>query len=231
MHSSSRFIEIDLMRSLAICMMVVYHTVYNLHFFHGFSLDPLSTGWWLFARTTAVLFLLLVGISFEIAKQRGKKRQWKRIGIISLCALSISVATYIWDPFTYIRFGILHCIAVSLILLMVLPSGKVKRAIILFAVIGLGQLLIFVRISSELLLPLGVRSSLFVSLDYFPLFPWFGVILLGTLIAKKLAVHMHTYEEKNTRLISILSIPGKHALPIYMLHQPLIIGMLELSLQ
>ena len=212
-------------------MMVVYHFVFDLHNFYGYAINPISTGWWLFARSTAILFLLLVGISFELSKHRGVQRRWKRIGIVALCALIITVATYIWDPVTYIRFGILHCIAVSLALLTVLPKNNTLRFAIAIVVIGMGQLLLpSMRVAHELLLPVGIRPFIFPTLDYFPLLPWFGVVVLGTLIAKRLTVHMHTYEQANSRVVEILALPGRHALLLYMLHQPLILLLLQIAL-
>ncbi|HLD32076.1 MAG TPA: heparan-alpha-glucosaminide N-acetyltransferase [Candidatus Peribacteraceae bacterium] len=230
MHPSSRFVEIDLLRSLAICMMVLYHTVYDLHHFLHYSIDPLSTGWWLFARMTAILFLLLVGCSFELSAAQGRNKRWKRIGTIVLCALLITGVTYYWDPTTYIRFGILHCIAASLILLTILPQGRIFRMLAAAIILGIGQATPFLHVTNEFFLPLGITPKEFSTLDYFPLFPWFGIVLMGTLIVHLLLPAMHTYAQEHRRTVYLATLPGRHALLLYMLHQPLLIGILSATL-
>lgn len=212
-------------------MMVLYHIVFDLHEFHNVHPDPMSTGWRLFALLTATLFLLLVGTSFELSKHRGMARKWKRIGTIAFYALIITGMTYVWDPFTYIRFGILHCIAVSIILLTIIPQNKVIRIGIILAAIGMGQVVPFMRATHGFFIPLGIRPNAFITLDYFPLLPWFGVVLIGALITHQLTRHMHTYTQINGRTVHVLAFPGRHALLLYVLHQPIIIGILHITLK
>ena len=72
--SSKRFWEIDVLRGIAIIMMVVYHLSYDLYFLAGAPIKINSLSWTLFQRTTASLFLLLVGISLTISYSRAKEK-------------------------------------------------------------------------------------------------------------------------------------------------------------
>ena len=64
---SLRYRELDLLRTLAIVMMVIYHVAYDLQQFYGFRLGLFESNvWYLLRQSTATLFLLLVGISFAI---------------------------------------------------------------------------------------------------------------------------------------------------------------------
>src|SRR3989338_5421643 len=121
-----RFLEIDLLRTVAILMMIVYHICFDLAFFYDFPIDPLS-GWLLvLQRSTAILFLLLVGISFSVSFGRMRNRNagypelfrkyfQNGIGLI-LIGEVISIVTWFAVGDLYVRFGILHLIGASLIL-------------------------------------------------------------------------------------------------------------------
>ena len=62
----ARFWEVDAARGVAIIMMVVYHTTYDLDALGGYDIDATSGNWALFADVTAGLFLFLVGVSLAI---------------------------------------------------------------------------------------------------------------------------------------------------------------------
>ncbi|MBU2214060.1 DUF1624 domain-containing protein [Patescibacteria group bacterium] len=224
----SRFIEIDLLRTLAIVMMVIYHTGYDLAFFHGFDFNPLTGGWKLLARSTATLFLLLVGISFVISWERNPRftKILKRGLTILAFGMLITFVTYFWAPETYIRFGILHMIGVSM---MLLPFFRKMREF--NALIGLVILLStatilnskFLILNSELFLPFGITPPNFLSLDYYPLLPWFGVVLIGLALGDFFYIRSKRIPKPTNRILKLLSFPGKHALIIYLIHQPIII--------
>lgn len=223
-NASLRYSEIDLLRTLAIGMMALYHLAFDLEYYYGIPLlTKAGTSGWVFARSTAILFLLLAGASMGISRSKGSARRWKRIAVIALCAFGISVATYIWDTETYVRFGILHCIAGSLALLMVLPPSKMIRGILAISIIGIGNLSSTLTAPTELFIPLGLQPKGFTTLDYFPLFPWSGVVLIGSLLVSPLLQKMHTYTPAKRTPVSLLALPGRHALFLYIVHQPLLL--------
>jgi uncharacterized membrane protein len=74
MKTPSRFPEIDLTRGIAILMMVIFHTVFDITFF-GIAPVNVATGFWRwFAMATASLFLLVVGISLVVSHARSAEK-------------------------------------------------------------------------------------------------------------------------------------------------------------
>jgi uncharacterized membrane protein len=233
-----RYPEVDLLRTLAIAGMVIYHTAYDLVEFYGWHMDPIHGGWWLLARTTAILFLLVSGASNTIANARlrntsGTKAMWrrtiKRSLQIAAAAVLVTLVTYMFDPQTYIRFGILHCIALSVFLLPLFQKFRQWNLLLGTAIIVLGNAIIGMTINTALLLPLGILPLHFSSIDYFPLLPWFGVVLMGSAVAD------YIYRRKEfcgihlpSTLSSIFSAVSRWSLIIYLVHQPVILVILAM---
>lgn len=233
-HRHHRHIELDLLRTLAVFGMVLYHAAYDLRMFYGWDIDAFSGGWWLLARGTANLFLLLVGASFALSWDRTIadqtfSRAWRKYlrrgAMVFACGVSISVATYLFDPATYVRFGILHLIGVGIALLPLFARFRAWNLVIGGAAIAAGFTVREWDTQTSLLLPLGITPSGFTSIDYFPLLPWFGVVLIG--YALGYAVYVHRHFKSPLRCTSVLcqslTWPGRHALPIYFLHQPVLL--------
>jgi uncharacterized membrane protein len=130
-------------------------------------------------------------------------------------------------------FGVLHCIGLSIILAYPLIRFRFPALVlgILCIIVGL-VLLTTVTVDYPWLLWLGVVPMNFVTLDYFPLLPWFGVVLIGIFLGNSLY-------KNNTRTLPLndyskfsaicgLCFLGRHSLIIYLLHQLVIIGLLYL---
>jgi len=237
MNHHERYDEIDLLRTLAVLGMIVYHFVYDLWSFTETAIDPFSGAWLVLARATAILFLLLVGMSFAISWDRAKarglhgwalyKKYLKRgIGVL-LCGLLISVATYLMDAETYVRFGILQLIGTSILLLPLLTRFREWNAAIGAAIIVVGMFL--GQPGHWLLLPFNFFPADFRSVDYFPLLPWFGVVLLG--YAAGHALYVRGLLTGHLSLPAWLTLPGRFALWIYLLHQPILLGILTLAVR
>jgi uncharacterized membrane protein len=217
--------------------MVIYHMMYDLWAFYDWRIDPVAGGWWLFARATATLFLLLVGVSFAVSWHRAmsssagaQKARWKYLRrgmMIFLCGMLVSIVTYLFDPSTYVRFGILHCIGVSIALLPLFTKLREWSAFAGIAMIAGGW--VQARTASTfLLLPLGITPIGFMSVDYFPLLPWFGVVLIGYAIGHVVYVcrNFRSALSYKTPLCRWFTLPSRYALPIYLLHQPVLLLLL-----
>ncbi len=86
------------------------------------------------------------------------------------------------------------------------------------------------RIDEPWLLWLGVRAPVGYMLDYRPMMPWFGVVLLGVVAGSAL------YSDGERRFPWPVQIPfapvrqlatvGRYSLAIYLLHQPLLLAVL-----
>jgi len=60
-NSAGRFAELDAARGIAILMMIVFHTVFDLYFFNIYPVNVSGGFWRYFAFSTASLFLLVAG--------------------------------------------------------------------------------------------------------------------------------------------------------------------------
>lgn len=240
--TANRYIEIDLLRTLALAAMILYHTLFDLAFLYGFDINVSDGGWKIFARVTAILFLLLVGMSAALSYARLEKlpkaAQWKRhlrrFMTIGAAAMAVTAGTYVLIPDDYVRFGILHLIAVSALLLPLFAPLKKYAAVAGIVCLMLGPIVESVFMSTPLLLPFGIRTLTYATVDHFPLFPWFGVILIGY------ALGMHQYAKRSENIaaslepktynLETLAWPGRHSLLIYLLHQPIVLLILWLIL-
>ena len=247
MNSASRLGEIDSVRGIAILMMIVFHTVFDLSFFAIYPVDVATGFWRYFAYATASLFLLIVGISLVVSHARAsarlsgfplaKKFILRGAGIFSL-GLLVTLATWLYIPTGFILFGILHLIGVSVMLSPLffrlkkynLLAGLACIAIGLFVIPSINPVTIpLPDIAALLLLPLGLHSAAFWSVDYTPLFPWFGMVLAGLGIGEYLygnGVRHFTMPRLPDYFIQPLSFLGRHSLLVYLVHQPVIILLL-----
>jgi uncharacterized membrane protein len=242
-HFETRFWEIDLMRGLAIVLMVVFHLLYDLNYFLGYGFD-LNSGLWMYVgRSAAILFILLSGISLSLSYSRNVKMQntgqnlylkyLKRGCRIFSWGILITFMTWLFLRKGVIVFGILHFIGVSIILAYpFLRFRNINNLLIGVVIILLGLYLGNFTVDSSWLLWLGLRPHEFYTLDYFPVFPWLGVTLIGISTGNFL---YHDYTRRfNIREISgylpvrLGCMLGKRSLFIYLIHQPVLIGLLYL---
>ncbi|MCC7572233.1 MAG: DUF1624 domain-containing protein [Candidatus Methanofastidiosum sp.] len=238
-NSPVRFWEIDVLRGIAIIMMVLYHLSYDLYFLGDFPIKIYSLSWTLFQRTTASLFLLLVGVSLTISysKIKGKyskkvifQRNLKRGLKIFLWGVLITLFTFVFLGNGIILFGILHLIGVSIIISYPLLDYKYKNLGLGLIIIMLGLYLGKFTFDTPYLLWLGFEPQSFFSFDYFPLLPWYGIVLigifLGNLAYSNSKRRFNIPDFSNNLITRLLSFLGKHSLKIYLIHQPIIILLL-----
>jgi uncharacterized membrane protein len=237
MDPGTRFFEIDTTRGIAIVMMIVFHTVFDLSFFH-IAPVTVATGFWrYFAMATASLFLLVAGISLVVSRARSlqkltgfalaRKFLVRGAGIFAL-GLLVTLATWLYLHEGFIVFGILHLIGVSVMLsVLFFRFGKVN---ILWGLLCIAGGFFIRNITGPVwLLPLGIMPASFASVDYTPLIPWFGMVLIGMGIGETLysgGVRRFPAPRIPGRLVSPLMFLGRHSLIIYLVHQPVIILLL-----
>lgn len=235
--SETRIAAVDAARGLALLAMAIYHFTWDLEFFGYVERGMTTTGGWrLFARAIAGSFLFLVGFSLVLA--HGKIIRWrsfaKRIAMIGGAALAITVVTRIATPDRYIFFGILHCITISSVVgLAFLRIPALATALAGVAVILFAPTLTSPWFDHPALLWLGLSAGPVRSNDYVPLVPWLGWVLLG-MAAARVAMRTHIL----ARLASLyrgadpigsgLMFAGRHSLATYLIHQPVLIGMIYL---
>jgi len=227
----TRIRAIDALRGAAICMMIVYHAAFDLNWFHIISADFNHDRFWLSFRDLIVSsFLLLVGVSLVLASRAGisPKRFWNRIALVGACAILVTVGSYVTFPKTFITFGILHCIVVSSILGW--PLVRFPRAALM---VGVVVIVAGVAIGVPLFdLPLlnwvGLMTHKPPTEDYVPLLPWLGVVLVGISIGWWLLERrMHDLRQISRASPKWLTWLGRHSLLVYMIHQPIMMGLLR----
>ncbi len=237
MDPISRYREIDRVRGIAILMMVLFHTLFDISFFGMYPVDVSQGFWRYFAFATASLFLVVVGISLTISRSRIPPQVspfqvcvkfLKRGLVIFLLGLLITLCTWLYLHEGFIVFGILHLIGVSVILSPLFFRFKKRNIVVGVLCILTGYILSSIH-GPLWLLPFGIHPADFWSVDYEPLFPWFGVVLIG------MGLGAYLYPD-GVRVFSPLQVPeiitwplaflGRHSLLIYLVHQPVIILLL-----
>ncbi len=241
-QKSGRLWEIDSLRGIAICMMIVYHLFFDLNYFRFYLIDLYSMPVLLFLYPIGTLFLLLVGISLTLSYSRAKNtltptqlrmKFLKRGSMVFGLGLLITLVTWVYPHNGFIVFGVLHCIGLSILLAYPLLRFRNLALVlgILCVIIGV-VLQITVAVDFPWLLWLGIVPTQFYTLDYFPLLPWFGVVLIGVFIGNSLYTNKkRTYQLKdNSHSIpaKVLCFLGRYSLIIYLLHQIIIVGLLYL---
>ena len=142
----------------------------------------------------------------------------------------ISLVTYIYIPERYVIFGVLHLIGISIIISIPFISYKKINIILGLIIISLGIYLKTLKFDFNILIPLGFTPYGFYTVDYFPILPWFGVVLIGIAIGNYIYPNTKRIfslkDYSNTTIVKTLCFLGRNSLIIYFLHQPILIGLL-----
>ena len=238
-----RLWEIDFLRGIAVVMMIVFHFFYDLNFFNIYEIDLHSGPFPLFLYPIGTTFLLLVGISLSLSYSRIKDNENRkqlqlkfilRGSKIFGLGLLITLVTWIYLQDGFVVFGILHCIGLSIIIAYPFLQFKIRNLIIGVLLVSVGVYLKTLTFDFGWLLWLGFRPSQFYTVDYFPILPWFGVVLIGIFIGNTLyPAHKRRFKLKDIsqiRFVKLFCFLGRHSLIIYCLHQPIIILLIHLFL-
>ena len=233
---SDRFIELDVLRGFAIASMISLHFLWDLDYY---GIMSLNYGIYQISTVIAPIFFILVGICLVISSERKKAEYLVIHGLrIFLLGMILTAVTSFLLPERPIIFGVLHCIGLSIILCI--PFLRFKSYNILFAalviLIGfqMGQYAIENPSVFHLILGLHQANVWNYTIDYFPLFPWFGAILfgisIGNLLYKDNKRRFHLPDISRYKSVTALSWMGQNSLVIYLVHHPIIIGALLLFL-
>lgn len=228
---SHRIASLDTLRGVAIVAMIIYHFCFDLRYFDLTRWDFEHDMRWLAVRSAILAsFLLIAGISAVLANRQPKPwAHWlTHIGVIAAAALLATAGSYLLFPQSFIWFGVLHAIAVSLFLARPLLGRPVVSAIVGAAIIASGIAFTDPAFDSRLLGWIGFMTAKPITEDYVPLFPWMGVVLVGVAVGHAL-VRMHFRPiAPLARLPKVLALLGRHSLLVYLVHQPLMMGALWL---
>ena len=213
--------------------MAIYHFTWDLEHFSYVEHGLTGTGGWrIFARIIASSFLFLVGVSLVLA--HGRQIRWRpfliRLGQVASGALAVTIVTLFATPNSFVYFGILqNIVAASLLGLLFLRLPWGLTALTAIVAVALPQ-----YVSSPLLDPkwlnwIGLFQTPPISNDFVPIFPFFGAVLAG-IAASRLCLDQRVFDRLralNDRLQRLrpLAILGRHSLLFYLLHQPMLFGL------
>jgi uncharacterized membrane protein len=241
--AAARHDRLDALRALALLWMTGYHFAFDLnHFGHirqNFYQDPV----WTWQRTAIVsLFLLCAGAGQALAVQAGQRwprfaRRWAQV---AGCALLVSLGSWWMFPKSWISFGVLHGMALMLLLTRALLRRGALRGrwpwlggLLLIAAAPLagawlrqaGPPALAQALDGRWLNGLGIVTRKPITEDYVPLLPWLGVMWLGVGAAQWAPLRAWLARPAGAALRALAPL-GRWSLSYYMLHQPVLIGLL-----
>lgn len=234
-----RFWEIDSLRGVALLGMLLSNLITDLNYFQFLEIDMSSGFWWWFARIVAGTFIFLVGVSLTLSYSRAKEKisekeiflKYVKRGLkIFSWGLAITLVTWIFIPQDFVVFGVLHLIGAAIIISYPFLNKRIYSLIYGIFIMLFGFWLATFTFDFNFLSWLGFIPENFHTVDYFPLFPWFGVVLIGIYFGNR-------FYENHKRKFAVpkweksipvkgLSFLGKHSLKIYLIHQPVILTIL-----
>ena len=214
-----RIWELDALRGICILGMLVFHLLYDITELYALTDWRLPNWLTAIADMGGGVFILLSGLCVTLGSHPVKRG----LTVFS-CGMVCSLVTWFFG--IPIRFGILHCLGLCMLLWPMcrrLPTW----ALILFGllILAMGWYIHSFNVMTELsfLYPLGIVYPGFSSGDYYPLIPCLGWFLLGAVLGR-------TLYRKQTSLLPgrapFLAFCGRHSLIIYLVHQPLFMGLL-----
>jgi len=235
-----RFWEVDAARGVAIIMMIVYHSTYDLDTLGGYDIQSTSGHWALFADLTAGLFLFLVGVSLAVSRARTSMTGWKLFGkylargLRILAYGMILTVVFLVLGMGVVAFGILQLIGVSIILAYPFLGLRSTNLVLGALIFAAGQYVLAQDLYSQSfwLLPFGVVPEGVVMPDYRPLLPWFGVVLIGLFFGNVVygdGRRPAVLKDKAPVLARPLLPLGRYSLFVYLIHQPIIVALLVAS--
>ena len=233
MKKNDRIWELDALRGVCILCVIAVHLIYDLGFFIG--LDLHLPAWYVFIQQYGgVIFVILSGCCATLGS-----RSFRRGVLVFGCGMLITLVTFgmyrmgMAASDVVVKFGVLHLLGVCMMLYPLLKKlPTTALSVLAAAIVAIGYAIQGMRFSVRWLFPLGFVYPGFTSSDFFPLLPQLGWFLLGIVIGRAL------YHEKRTLLpgtaqdfflFRFFQWCGRQSLWIYLLHQPVVYGLIELA--
>ena len=222
-----RYEEIDVLKGIAVICMVIFHFFYfpNQYGFKEIEYDTtlLKT----IAKIAQIIFITCVGINLTFAKNKTKDPSvhLRRIGKIAFFALLMSLFTYFVFKERFVKFGILHFVAFSSLLLFTfvddLQAMKIITAILItLYILNTIHPQLFRQIPQPYAFVAGFYNDRYSAVDHFPILPWILLICLGSFIGHYLLNNdVNTPKPlTNNPISNTLQSIGKRSLEIYAVH-------------
>ena len=230
---------VDCARGVALIGMALYHLSWDLADYRMVSPTlPFSPPMRLFSHAVACAFLALVGVSLALAHRDRVNLPafWRRLAVVGGAAALVTGASLVFAPGEGIWFGILHCIAVASLLALPFIEARAFASLLAGAIaIAIPFFVQSTLFDPPALMWLGLGVALPNTLDWRPLMPWGGVVLLGLGLARLPGVSAPLMSPSRWRATSsparAVCFAGRHSLPIYLVHQPILMGLVAVVAQ
>jgi uncharacterized membrane protein len=215
--------------------MLGYHFLYDVNVIYGrepdWYLRPEARVW---QQGICCCFILIAGFSFHF----GKKRNLRRGIFLNACGLLITVVTLLVLPSEAVRFGILSFMGCAVLLTIPLERGLERLPPLVGIPLCFGLFLLLRHVDAGFLgpfrlpqslyrfrplAPLGFPDPLFRSSDYFPMLPWYFLFLCGWFLGKLFRENKGWQTAASVK-IPLLSALGRKTIWVYLLHQPVLMG-------
>lgn len=234
---------LDILRGFAVLWMTAFHFAFDLSHFGFIQQDFYRDPVWTVQRTCILsLFLFSAGFGQAMAVQAGQnwRRFWRRWIQIALCAVTVSAGSALMFPDSWIYFGVLHGMAAMLIVCRVTASwgqwlwlagaGAVMAA---WVAPQLHALHPFASaLDTRALNWIGLISHKPVTEDYVPILPWLGIMWWG--MASGQFASERGWINRPTQVPTLIAAGpqlawvGRWSLTWYMVHQPILVGVLTI---
>jgi len=224
--------------------MICFHFLYDLNFF-GIITVSLYTGIFFYlAYGTASLFILLFGVSLTLKYQHLQSKSTTKNPLplifiyrgvkIFFLGLIITFVTYLLIPDRFIIFGILHFIGIALLISYPFLRHVKENIVLGVIIIIFGWVIRQIGVDFSWGLPIGFIPYGFSTVDYFPLFPWFGVVLLGIALGNTIYKNgkrqFHLSKKWLQCPVPLFCFLGRNSLIIYFFHQPILFALISVLL-
>lgn len=240
--NKQRYGLLDSFRGLVLISMIIYHGSWDLvYLFQRNWTWYEGTGAYIWQQSICWSFILLSGFCWSLGH-----KPLKRGLLVFGAGAVVSAVTLIFMPQERVLFGVLTLIGSSMLCLI--PLNKLLKKVssglgLLFSVFlfiltrNINQGFLGFEMWNIVELPkmlyrnyfstfLGFPMQEFFSTDYFSFFPWFFLFLSGYFIYRMMERSGGFRSGCLIREWKPLAFLGRHSLLIYMLHQPVVFGML-----
>lgn len=231
MSTVQRFDRLDALRGVAIVWMTLFHFGFDLNHF-GLLQPPQDfyrDAFWTTQRTCIVsLFLFCAGLGQAVALDaaQGWPRFWRRWVQVAGCAVLVSAGSALMFPRSWISFGVLHGVAVMLIACRLAAPLRGWLWPLGALALALPHAVQHPFFDTRATNWVGLVTRKPVTEDYVPVLPWLGVMLWGLAAGQWLLARRRTALAGGLpAALQPLALLGRWSLSFYMLHQPLLIGL------
>jgi uncharacterized membrane protein len=252
---SPRYDGLDALRGFAMVWMAGFHFCFDLNQYdlippQDFNHQPL----WVHQRTAIVsLFLLCAGAGQALNWGRGLGPRytpsfWRRWLQVAVCAVLVSVGSAVMFGNAWISFGVLHGMAVMLLILRAIapwltPGGHPgltpsvhasaprKPSSVVWWCLPLALVLLTLPrwlqhplFDSRITNWVGLVTRKPITVDWVPVLPWMGMMLLGFALGRLL---LSRQAGQRAGPFGALAALGRWPLTFYMVHQPVLLGVIQ----